>query len=88
MREFLRVALGIQPDFSDPYPRPILAFLARYAGALQSEGDVIQHRAVVERSVVLKNHAAVRARAFHRFAHHLHCTRGGRKLRPQAGDQP
>src|SRR5215472_2571065 len=87
MRELFRVPLRIQPHLPNPHPRAILAFLARHASALESECDVVQHSAIVEGSIVLKNHAAVRAGAFHRFAHYLQRTGGRRKLGSKAGDQ-
>src|ERR1700733_8903615 len=86
MRKLLGVALRVQAYLADPYPRSILAFPARDARALEAERDVVQDGAIIERSIVLKNHAAIRTWSFHRFAHYLHCTRGSRKLRPQAGD--
>src|ERR1700722_10900985 len=87
MREFLRVAQRVETDFANPLPCPRIAFLARYAGALQAEGDIVEHGAIVKRSVVLKDHAAVGSRTFYGFAHHLYCSGGRWKLRTQAGDK-
>jgi hypothetical protein len=58
----------IEPHVLDPLPAQLVALAAGDALALQAEGDVLQHRAVVEAGVVLKDHAAVGARAGDRLA--------------------
>ena len=60
----------------------------RHAAALEPEGHVVLDGAVVEGSVVLKDHAAVRARTRDRLAADEHGALGGRVLGAQPGDQP
>ena len=51
----------IEAHVLDPLPAQLVALPAADALALQAEGDVLQHRAMVEAGVVLKDHAAVGA---------------------------
>ena len=66
----------------------LVAIAAGHALAFEPEGDVIEHRAVVERRVILKHHAAVGTGASDRLAEHEHFAGRGRMLRLQPGDQP
>ena len=61
VRILVRVIRDIEPDPGDPAAGMLVSLSARHALAFQAERDVVEHRAVVEAGVVLKNHAAVGA---------------------------
>jgi len=61
-RILVRVPLDVQPDFLDPRAGLVAALFRAGAAALEAEGDVVFNRAIVERRVVLKHHAAICAR--------------------------
>ena len=91
-RELVRILVARRLSTSSPtlpiHSRARVAALGRrHAAALESERDVVLDRAVVERRVVLKDHAAVGAGRRDRFAADEH--RPGRRgmLRREARDQ-
>src|SRR5579864_7691648 len=48
VRIFVSIALHVQSDFANPLAGPCLAVAARDTSALQTKGDVIEDRAVIE----------------------------------------
>ena len=82
------VVLDAQPDVADPLPRQLVTELAGHALALEAEGDVVEHVAVIEAGVILKDHAPVRTRVLHWLTEDQHVAAGGRVLGMQAGNQP
>ena len=88
VRELLRVARHVEADLGNPLPRALAPLGRLHAAALEPERHVVLDRAVVERRVVLEDHAAVRARLLDRFVGDEHGAFGRRMVRPQAGDQP
>ena len=85
---FVLVVLDAQPDIADPLPRQLVADCSGHALALEAEGHVVEHVAVIEAGVVLKDHAAVGPWALHRLTEYQDVAAGGRVLGTQAGDQP
>src|SRR5580698_1253283 len=88
MRKLLGVSSWIEPYLADPFPRPRLALAARHSRALQAKRNIVDHRTVIERTVILKHHSAIGPRALHRLALHLHGSRRSRKLGTQSRNQP
>ena len=87
MRIFVLIGRDIEPDLLDPVPRQIVAIVPRHVLALETEGDVVEHRAVIERRVVLKHHAAIGAGTRDGLAEDEHVAGGGGMLRIEAGDE-
>ena len=56
---FVRVALDVEADLADPLARPLAPLAGGHAAAFEAERDVVFDRPVVERRVVLEDHAAV-----------------------------
>ena len=81
------VLIDIQTDPSDPAAGMLISLAARYALALQSKRDIVEHSAVVKTGVVLKDHAAIGTWSGDRLAHHQHLPGRGGMLGPQSGDQ-
>jgi len=71
------VALHVEADLGDPLAGLLAPLGRRHAATLEAEGDVVLDAAVVERGVVLKHHAPVRAGALDRLAAHQHRALGG-----------
>jgi hypothetical protein len=72
-RQLLRILAGVTIDveahLSDPLAREVATIVSRHpTSALQTEGDVVLDRPIVERRVVLEHEAAIRARRFHGLA--------------------
>ena len=68
VRILVGVGRHVQPDVLDPLAAELLALAAADALALQAEGDVLQHRAVIEAGVILEDHAAVGAGSGNRLS--------------------
>ena len=63
VRILVLIRVDPQADALDPVAAQLVALAARHSLALEAEGDVVEHRAVVEARVVLKDHAAIGTRA-------------------------
>src|SRR5204863_3085339 len=63
------------------------ALANRDAEALEPESHVVLNSAVVERGVILKDHAPVRPRTLDGLSENEHAAFGGRVMRAQLGDQ-
>src|SRR6185369_15298179 len=87
MRILVLVAARREPDLLDRLTRAIVSLGRRHAVALEAEGDVVEDGAVIERGVVLEDHAAILARAKHVPSEHEHFTRRRWMLRCQACDE-
>ena len=87
MRILLGIALDIKTNFDDPLSRLGAALVTRHTAAFQPERHVFFDRAVVERSVILKDHTAIGARAEYGFV--VYTDRASRcgMVRRQARDQ-
>ena len=82
------VALDVEADLRDPRARLFIPLARRHTSALEPERDVVLDRPVVERRVVLEDHAAVGARATDCGAAHEHAAFRARMLRRQPRNQP
>src|SRR5215813_3247636 len=87
MRVLFGVSLWIESNLADPLERQFLALAPRHARAFESECDVVEYGAIVERCVVLEHHAAISARTFNGFSQNSHRPLRRRKMWTQPGDE-
>ena len=88
VRVFGLIARDGKTHVADPLSRQLLANPAGNALALKTESHVVQHAAMIEAGVVLKDHAPVRPRILHGLAENQNLAAGWRMLRAQARNQP
>ena len=79
---------GIEANPGNPVTALGLSLLSRHTPTLEPEDHVVKYRPVVEAGVVLKNHAAIRARTKDVVTKHRDRAAGGRILRCKPCHQP